>query len=211
VVSILLLVPTQFELDCLSVPFREQLQSSGVVIELCGFGAVISAIRTTQLIALHRPKKVWLAGLAGSLTPELSIGQAVEFDEAICYGIGAGSSDEFVAASAMGWKQWPSSPEISDSIQLTASAGSENGRSLLSCCAVSSNESDVRARLHKYPTTFAEDMEGFSVAASCLFAGVPLRIVRGISNRAGDRDKKNWNVSQAMKSVERYLAEEFSL
>jgi len=48
-------------------------------------------------------------------------------------------------------------------------------------------------------------MEGFSVAAACRFAGIPLRIVRGISNQAGDRNKENWRVRDAMHAVEKSI------
>ena len=36
------------------------------------------------------------------------------------------------------------------------------------------------------------------MACACRLAGVPLRIVRGISNRAGDRDAKHWSVPRAL-------------
>jgi futalosine hydrolase len=47
----------------------------------------------------------------------------------------------------------------------------------------------------------AEDMEGFAVALACRLVGVPLDIVRGISNDAGDRDKVRWQVPQALRAA----------
>ena len=76
---------------------------------------------------------------------------------------------------------------------------------MLTCCAASASEHDVRLKLKKHPGAVAEDMEGFSVAAACRLAGVPLRVVRGISNRAGDRNKNNWRVGVAMASVEKTI------
>ena len=57
---------------------------------------------------------------------------------------------------------------------------------------------DVAMRLERYPDAVAEDMEGFGVAVACYFGGVPLQIIRGISNRAGDRDKRNWDIDGAL-------------
>ena len=113
-----------------------------------------------------------------------------------------------MAASELGWRQWPEEPLISDSIQLN-DGDSEPCFPLLSCCSASANENDVQLRLKKYPSAVAEDMEGFSVAAACRFAGLPLRIVRGISNRAGDRNKENWQVHQAMSAVEESILQAF--
>jgi futalosine hydrolase len=47
----------------------------------------------------------------------------------------------------------------------------------------------------------AEDMESFSVALACLACKVPLTIVRGISNQAGDRNKSRWVVAPALKAA----------
>jgi futalosine hydrolase len=41
-------------------------------------------------------------------------------------------------------------------------------------------------------------MEGFAVALSCALAGVPLSIVRGISNQVGDRAPENWAIPRAL-------------
>ena len=145
-----------------------------------------------------------MTGIAGALDLRIPVGTYVELDMAICFGIGAGAGEDFISASEMGWRQWSDDPQISDSIRL----GDDNVAAcvpLLTCCSASANEHDVQLRLKKYPNAVAEDMEGFSVAAACRFAGIPLRIVRGISNRAGDRNKDNWRVRDAMLAVEKSI------
>jgi futalosine hydrolase len=72
---------------------------------------------------------------------------------------------------------------------------------LLSACAASADEADVRSRLRLHPDAAAEDMEGFAVAAACRLAGVPLDIVRGISNTAGDRDTSGWQIEAACRAA----------
>ena len=156
------------------------------------------------MIAEHSPKQVFLIGIAGTLDLRFRVGTAVEFDLALCFGIGAGSGDGFIAASEMGWHQWPDDPLISDSIRLNTE-NAEASVPLLTCCSASANEHDVQLRLKKYRNAVAEDMEGFSVAAACFFAGIPLRIVRGISNRAGDRNKDTWQFHEAMSAVEKSI------
>ena len=203
-VSTLVLVPTEFELEFLSLALLQRIKNSNCEICICGFGPIVSGIRTTQLIAEHSPKQVLLTGIAGALDLRIPVGTSIEFDMAICFGIGAGSGDDFISASEMGWSQWPDAPQISDSIRLC----DDNVAAcvpLLTCCSASANEHDVQLRLKKHPNAVAEDMEGFSVATACRFTGIPARIVRGISNRAGDRNKENWRVRDAMLAVEKSL------
>ena len=84
----------------------------------------------------------------------------------------------------------PLAPNLTDPTEL--------GGELLTVCAASANESDAALRLARHPDATAEDMEGFGVAVACYFGGVRLQIIRGISNRAGDRDKRNWNIDGAL-------------
>ena len=203
-VSTLFLVPTEFELEFLSSALIQRIRNSNCEICICGFGPIVSGIRTTLLIVEHSPKQVFLTGIAGALDLRIPLGTSVELDMALCFGIGTGSGDDFISASEMGWRQWSDSPQISDSIRLD----DDNVAAcvpLLTCCSASANEHDVQLRLKKHPNVVAEDMEGFSVATACRFAGIPVRIVRGISNRAGDRNKENWRVRDAMHAVEKSI------
>jgi futalosine hydrolase len=72
---------------------------------------------------------------------------------------------------------------------------------LLTVCAASANAVDVADRLRRFPLAVAEDMEAFSVAVACRMAQIPLAVIRGISNMAGDRDKANWNVAAALEAA----------
>jgi futalosine hydrolase len=44
-------------------------------------------------------------------------------------------------------------------------------------------------------------MEAFGVAFACHLARVPLTVVRGISNAAGNRDKGDWRLDEALTSA----------
>ncbi|NDC63000.1 MAG: hypothetical protein EBZ59_03230 [Planctomycetia bacterium] len=69
---------------------------------------------------------------------------------------------------------------------------------LLTVCAAAAAAEDVRLRKRAFPDAMAEDMEGFAVALACRLRGVPVGIVRGISNTAGDRDTARWQVGAAL-------------
>jgi futalosine hydrolase len=199
----LVIVPTEPERRLLTPALAAGLGSS-VPMELCGFGPVAAAARTAALIAAHAPSRVLLVGIAGRLDARLDIGAAYRFDRVACYGVGAGSGDGFVPAEALGWSQWPGDPPdpaaaVGDMIELPAHVGGVPAHGLLlTACTASATAEDVLRRMKLFPAAVAEDMEGFAVALACRLAGVPLTIIRGISNTAGDRDHARWRVPEAL-------------
>ncbi|MCE9632523.1 MAG: futalosine hydrolase [Planctomycetia bacterium] len=206
----LLLVPTELERGIIE-PVVAAGCGASVRVELCGFGPVVAAARTARLIAEHRPVGVLLVGIAGRLAERLAVGQAYVFDQVACHGVGAGSGASHTPAEAMGWPQWPGdgldpTTQIRDSLSCTngrlpAAADAARAGLLLSSCSASAGTDDVRSRLRLYPEAAAEDMEGFGVAAACRLGGVPLDIVRGISNTAGDRDTAGWQIDTACRAA----------
>jgi futalosine hydrolase len=208
----LILVPTEIERRRLD-PILAPAAAQGCRVALCGFGPVAAAARTAQLLAEHAPERVLLVGIAGRVAECLAVGAAYHFDRVACFGVGAGSGGEFMPAGAMGWPQWPGDADdatparggqIGDEIGdlMPCSVG---GRAdlLLTVCAAAANAEDVRLRTQAFPDATAEDMEGFAVAFACRLRGVPVGIVRGISNTAGDRDKSHWQVAAAVEAAGR--------
>jgi futalosine hydrolase len=200
----LLLVPTDLERRLLAPALAAGMAATDR-LECCGFGVVAAAARTAALLAEHAADRVLLVGIAGRLDARLDIGAAYRFDRVACYGVGAGSGDGFVPAEALGWSQWPGDPAdpaavVGDMIHLpmdVVGRGLAHGL-LLTVCAASATAEDVARRTKLFPAAVAEDMEGFGVALACRLAGVPLTIIRGISNTAGDRDHARWRVPEAL-------------
>jgi len=186
----------------------------GNAIALCGFGMVVASARTAQLLAELKPDQVILIGMAGSIGDTLELGKAYRFSKVLCFGIGAGVGSNFVTASELGWEQWQGASvsnadsgveaSISDALDLQDSKTPLRDRSqfhLMTVSAASADFHDVRQKMEKYPNAVAEDMEGFAVAVACQLAGIPLAIIRGISNQAGDRDHASWRSQEAMDSA----------
>lgn len=148
-----------------------------------------------------------LIGIAGSLdTQQRPVGTACRFDQVACYGIGVGSGTDHKSAHDIGWQQFnadDAQPEIGDVITLDSTfvEGLPSANKLLTCCSASANAAEADGRRQLFPDAVAEDMEGFAVAMSCVLAGVPLQIVRGISNEVGDRRLKNWHVDEALEAA----------
>jgi futalosine hydrolase len=209
-VANLILVPTPHELGMLRdilgdhSALHDQLGNDRWAFQLCGFGPVAAAARTGSLISRYRPEQLVLVGVAGSFDLDRRpIGSAWQFHQIACYGIGVGTGPTHQTAAELGWSHFEGDavqPTVGDQIDLLHGlpSGRRDAGLLLTCPSASANDDDVRWRLEKYPDAQAEDMEAFAVAASCLLSSVPLRVVRGISNAAGDRDKRHWAFDEAL-------------
>ncbi len=192
----LILIPTEFERQ-LAGPAMDSLLRKSVEVRICGLGLIESAIRTVELLNAHRPQQVWLVGIAGSYLDELVVGQAYEFSEVCCYGIGVGAAEHYQSVDELGWSSSLGNG-MHERIGLTPHTPA---RSLLSTTAASANAQEATQKLLKFPDCQAEDMEAFSVARACQSLNVSLRVVRGISNRAGDREHKRWKATDAMRAA----------
>jgi futalosine hydrolase len=218
----IVMIPTSFERSVIEKWLREQRDEtqqvagmpSGWTIELCGFGLIAAAALTTEAIAKHCPAHVLLLGIAGALNDNLNIGDAAIFDVVTCHGIGVGTclSDSHQSADVLGWNQCEADSiankkSIGDSLPLftinlnATSASQPQGNQLVSVTCASANTEEAHRRSKLFPRAIAEDMEGFGVALACARANVPLTIIRGISNRAGDREHSRWQVDQALRSA----------
>ena len=213
--ELLILVPTPTELQILAPILQPRLQQVGGTLHLCGFGPVSAAARTSQLIGELNPARIILVGIAGAIGESMPVGSASVFDEVACFGVGAGSGEDFQTAGQLGWSQWDSgSGEEEDGRSvvgdvlplLPAQAESLSGkpierRQLLTCCSASGSLDDVALKVRNFPNAVAEDMEAFGVAMAASLMGVPLQVVRGMSNTAGDRQLSQWKINDALEAA----------
>lgn len=212
--DLLILVPTPTEFQILERRLQTHIQQAGGTLHLCGFGPVSAAARTSQLIAQYAPSRIILVGIAGAIGPTLSVGSATTFDEVACFGVGAGSGDDFRSASDLGWNHWDSGIEssqprsiVGDVLPLLNSpaggSSEEQGkkRQLLTSCSASGCPEDVALKSRHFPNAVAEDMEAFGVAMAATLMNVPVEVVRGISNNAGDRQLSHWKITESLENA----------
>lgn len=210
----LVLVPTEFERRILQPLIEDAVKASHGSIAVCGFGPIASGIGAMRLLSEHRPASVILCGIAGTLQNGDAVGSAMTFSQVGCYGIGAGNGQSFQTIDELGWNQWhqvAGSECFGDVIDLTGTASqgmksrSDDDQLLLTVCSASAGTGDVEDRLRKFPTAIAEDMEGYSVTMACRVQNVPVTLIRGISNVAGDRNKANWRFDAAIQAAAKTL------
>ena len=194
----MILVPTEFERQQLANHLSQEMH-------LCGFGVIAAAARAMQLINEHQPERVVLIGIAGTLDEHrLRVNEAAIFREVYIDGIGVGAHGDHRSAMEVGFEQFA---DVGEWLPLHAPKQVYAYDGLLSVCAASANLEQANWRRERFPDCLAEEMEGFGVALACKLADLPLTIIRGISNVAGDRKKSNWQIAGALEQA----AQRFSL
>jgi futalosine hydrolase len=205
----LLLVPTALEAQRLAD--LGGWPAGSALVRLCGFGPLAAAACASQLLAELRPRRVVLVGIAGSYDPERwPVGSAAEFQAVASDGIGAGEAAGFRGPSALGFPQWPGGATVSRIDERIELAPFDTARALpllLSTCAAADGDAMAARRRARFPDAAGEDMEGFGVALAAALHGVPLAIVRGFSNRVGDRDPTHWRIPLALGAARRLTLE----
>ena len=179
----LVLVPTELESGLL---FPD---GPPAALAVCGFGLAAAGAGAAHAIAGHpeaAERGVVLVGAAGTYDAAAPpIGSAVVAGSVRCDGIGAGSGEQHRTAAELGFA-------AADAIALG------DGPEILSVAAAAGSPAEAAARRARYPRAAGEEMEGYAVAVATGLFGVDLTIVRGFSNAAGDRDRAEWRMAEAL-------------
>ncbi len=174
-------------------------------VSVCGFGPIAAACHTAWSIAQQSPRRAFLLGAAGAYGEALPLGSATQFRRVGLYGIGIGSGAGYRTVEQIGFRADGSRAGDgfvkSTMLMLDYAPASPNEDCLLTVCSAATDQVEVEYRLEHFPWAAAEDMEGFGVALACGRFNVPLCIIRGISNVAGDRERQHWQIEQALRSA----------
>jgi futalosine hydrolase len=189
----LVLVPTELELRRLvSLGGLRAPDGADLPIELVGFGAVAAAARTMALALAHRPRRLVLVGIAGRYGAREA--RAETFGNVRVDVIGAGEGARHLLPSELGFPQWQDERgAVHEELPLHGDGGT-----LLTVMAAARDALEVAARRARHPGAVGEDMEAFGVALAARLARVPLTVVRGWSNDAGDGDVRGWDIDGAL-------------
>jgi len=201
-VSLLVLVPSGAERRALGLPDRD-----GVVVEVCGVGLVDAALGVERGLAATGAERCLLAGVAGTRDPARApVGSGVVGRSVVNEGLGAGVGEGFVPLDEM---DVPFTDLAPTTLALTVPAGGADvgarPGAIGTVAAAAATEDEARARRRRRPEVLAEEMEGWAVARVCAQHGVPLAVVRSISNVCGDRERGRWDLAGALEALSRAL------
>jgi futalosine hydrolase len=201
-VTRLLIVPSAFEAARL-------LPARGVETLVCGVGLLRAGLATAARLARRDVRDALLVGLAGTRDPRLApVGALVTGTAVRNEAFGAGRAAEFLGLGEMGLSTETLDPELlplavpeDPAARIQGGDGTQGThgvRGILGSVAAASGSPEEAAAWHaRHPDVLAEEMETYAVALACARADVPLACVRAISNLAGDRDLRHWDVAGA--------------
>ncbi len=212
---LLVLVPTLREAELLlgnlgqglGAPRLATLAGRSVRVALSGCGLAAAGATCGRWFAKLAPDAALLVGSAGTLDPEaFPIGRVMVAESVACDGIGAGDGESFAPLAEPPLPVALAGDGSLAPIALTTPTRRDlvHG-ALLSVAAAAGSRSQAQARRRRHPQALAEEMEGYAVALAARVARVPLTILRGASNEAGDRDHSGWRMEPALAACRRAL------
>jgi futalosine hydrolase len=167
----------------------------GVETIVTGVGPVEAAAAVARALARREYKLVVNGGIAGALDDSARIGEGVIVaDDAFELSLEDGRpislpSGQTVVGTAH------SDPAL---VELLRGKGFASLHGITVSRVTSTEETAVRLARRGAQV---ETMEGFAVLRACALAGIPAIEVRGISNRAGSRERSGWNFAAGLSGL----------
>ncbi|WP_249777669.1 futalosine hydrolase [Paenalkalicoccus suaedae] len=173
-------------------------------VELCGFGPMESAARTSKLLAEKSYDLVINMGVAGAFQGRARIGDCVVASESISADLGAESGEGFKTVEDLGFGKMrfevaTHAESLKEAIE--AAVPAHIGPILTLSTATGTEETEVLLAKRFDPA--AEAMEGAGVATAASLFDVDFLEIRTISNMVGPRDKGAWRLDHALQSLKK--------
>jgi futalosine hydrolase len=227
VTALLAAVPTEAELIVRSLVYRKSIRAGNkslwmgrlhgrdMVVMYSGIGMVNASHATTLLIERFSPELIINTGIAGAYEGTGPGVGDVALATAEIYGdCGVAGGDGYGSFRKIGlplvenrsgkfYNEFSlDGPLVKDAMRFLRDDASADfnvnvvkGRFVTVAASSASGERAVQmARLHG---AVCENMEGAAVAHICAIYGIDMIEVRGISNVAGIRDRRRWNIKRA--------------
>lgn len=181
--------------------WRGTLAGHPVVAVLSGIGKVAAALTTTLLISRFGAGRVLFLGVAGGIGPGVQVGDIVVADTLLQHDMDASPLFPRHEVPLTGLSRFPADPAFADMLVRASMAALEAhqevaafvGRTpgvhrglILSGDRFVATAAESAALRERLPDALAVEMEGAAVAQVCHAFGVPLAVVRSISDRADD-------------------------
>ncbi|MEQ1884384.1 MAG: futalosine hydrolase [Bryobacteraceae bacterium] len=187
---------------------REQAQDR--VRVLCtGVGAVNAAIALTRFLEHETPRSILVCGIAGAYPQAFEQGLStggVVCASSECYGdLGANSPGGFLDMQALGFPLIPGNPPVFNTLPLQIFPVERRaGFVTVNMCT---GDDETAQKMEARTGCSVENMEGAAIAHVARLYGIPCGEVRGISNRAGNRDRSSWRVKEAAAAAQNAVIE----
>ncbi|WP_343073147.1 futalosine hydrolase [Salicibibacter cibarius] len=183
-------------------------EGQNIDVALCGVGPAQAAARTAFALTKDDYNMVISAGIAGGFKNRAAIGDVVIGERLIAADLGAESSTEsFLPIDELGFGSNVIAADASSAQQMAIRL-SENGQkvrtgTIVTLSTVTGTEDTATMLMQRFTDAYAEAMEGFGVATAAAEKNLSVLEIRAVSNLIGPRDKENWNIKEALATLEK--------
>ena len=192
---------------CVATELEGALLAGHVPVVRTGVGAVNAAHALTRFLEREGARGVICCGIAGAYPQAFAEGLetgSVVCATSECYGdLGADSAQGFLDMQALGFAVIAGEPPVYNTIpmQLFPAPRRAGFVTVNTCSGGDENARTMEARTGGS----VESMEGAAIAHVAALYGLPCGEIRGISNRAGNRDRGAWRVKEAAAAAQEEL------
>ena len=168
--------------------YTGKLKGKPVVIARCGVGKVCAAMCAQTMILHFHAECVINTGVAGALSPSLSIGSIVIATALVQHDMDTTAiGDPLGLISELGIVEMPTYEAIVNVVEKTATlAGLTTFKGVIASGDIFVAERATKQRIADCFGAMACEMEGGSIAQVCMMNHVPFAVLRAISDTADD-------------------------
>ena len=190
-------------------------QQQPVVLVLSGIGKVAAAATTAWLLAQFRPRALLFTGVAGGLGPGVAVGDLVVASRCAQHDMDASPLFPRHELPGYGCSHLPTDPDLTQALVAASTQALAQRSTWLAADTVKqldlgvprvwcgdivtgdrfvSTATESQALREAFEQALAVDMESAAVAQVCHDAGVPLAVIRTVSDRADDEAHRDFPV-----------------
>jgi futalosine hydrolase len=195
---------------CVATELEGALLRGSVPVIQTGVGAVNAAYTLTRFLEREGAREVIVCGIAGAYPRAFEEGGlatgSVVCAGSECYGdLGADSANGFLDMRALGFPVIAGAEPVYSLLPMRIFPAARRVPfvTVNTCSGSDANARRIEARTGGS----VESMEGAAVAHVAALYGIPAGEIRGISNRAGNRDRASWRVKEAAAAAQEALLE----
>jgi futalosine hydrolase len=179
-----------------------RLNETNIDVLIAGIGTTFTTFHLTNALRDKKYNRVINIGIAGSLTPELKIGEVVNVVSEEFADLGIEKRDEFLTLFDSGFMDANEFPFEQGILKSSNTNGWLNLKKVKGITTNKSygRESSITEIKGKF-TAHIESMEGAAVFYICNWLGVDCYQIRAISNYVEPRDSAKWNIPLALENM----------
>ena len=170
--------------------WRGQLNGHAVVAVLSGIGKVAAAMTATVLIEKFQVERILFTGVAGGLAAHVKVGDVVVASELLQHDMDVSPLFPQYEVPLSGRARFEADPVMTqvliESVQQVLPQVQVHAGLVISGDQFVSSASESRRLQMEIADALAVEMEGAALAQVCRDYGIPLAVVRTLSDRADD-------------------------